>query len=170
MPVHPVYSNPIMLEHIKFVSGKNSAAESRENILSRENKSRGEKINDSTKNSMVTQNLNDNFSFAVYSLRLQQGSPTSKLKNSTKIFNDKKQLLSVYLNPSIYEEVIPSAPKESGRSNTIGNGYYISGPNVENISHPKLLTATTDSAHENIRKVYSLKNRKYQGTLVNLLC
>ena len=169
MPVNPIYSYPILLEQIKYVSGQNNIAKRSENFLAWDNKSSADKITDSTKSSIVTQHYNDTLSLSAYSLRLQKSAPASKLNNFTKIFNDQKQPLSVYRNPSFNSGIIPSAMEADTLSGNIGDGFYIGSSHAKNVSNPKLLTVTSDSIHENIKQVYSGMNKKFNGTLVNLL-
>jgi len=169
MPVNPLYSYPILLEEIKYITDKKNNAENRENFLYQDNKSRTDKITDSAKSSIVTQQYGDTLSLSAYALSLQQNAPASKIGDFKKIFNDKKQLQSVYHNSLINAAVIPSAMEEDSLSGNIGNGFYLGGPHTENISYPKLLTVTSESTNENIKQVYSGKNNKFRGTLVNLL-
>ncbi|MFA6598266.1 MAG: hypothetical protein WCS69_11115 [Ignavibacteriaceae bacterium] len=169
MPVNPIYNYPILLEQIKYVSGENNTAKSSENFLAWDNKRSADKITDSTKSSIVTQHYDDTLSLSANSLRLQKSAPASKLNNFAKIFNDEKQPLSIYRNPSVNTGVISSALEVDTLSGNIGDGFYLGGSHTQNVSNPKLLTITSDSIHENIKQVYSIKNKKFHGTLVNLL-
>ncbi|MCX6169125.1 MAG: hypothetical protein NTX65_07295 [Ignavibacteriales bacterium] len=124
------------------------------------------------KNRIVSEKPDQNQTIQDYNYRLQQNTPTSKLFDTTKTFNEtqKKERINYEKSSDDIIELTETDDYEKVRNSSEGQGYYIViNDRKSDTGKKNKLMNSIDRWRERINTTYQIGIPKKHGTLVNLV-